>query len=190
LFGLSPRNWNTLSPITAARSVTSFTGLPRRADSSPSRCGAPPLPTSSSLRARSEKMLLANLCNHACCQLQAPIGSTNSRASGFRRRNLRSVCSPRYPHSRTNREAQTRHVASVHLQRPVARPGSPIAEKPGELKPTRPRVAERLVPPPRAVSDSDVPSWTNPGWVDRAAMARSKFARAYSAQREPVKTVH
>lgn len=88
--------WDTLSPITAACSVTSCSGRRAGLTRLPSDALSPQFPTMIAHRPRSEKMPLANLCNRLCCQLRAPCESTDSRATSSHSHVLRRRLAPLY----------------------------------------------------------------------------------------------
>ncbi len=169
VFGQSPHGLDTLSPITAARSVTSFTELPRRADPSPSR--RLPAAIAGDVRAPGEIGEDASRQSLQPCLLskkRAPNEPFDPRAPGFHPTFRRTLGAPR---DRT-------------LVRFAKCPGcvgavSPTAFAAGYLGlESRSGWCRRrelwLVPPS--------PRGPKPSRVDRAPMARSKSAPACSAE--------
>lgn len=157
------------SPITAARSVTSFTGPPRRADSSPSphavhrsrerRCARGEIREDAS-RQSLQPTLLSNTGTLRAYRL-----SSSGLAPEWPPLLAPSTGSARQYGSRSANDGRWRRItADFRRQLP------------------RPRVAERLVA--AAASRSLIPTFpsgVSPGRVDRAPMARSKPAPTCSA---------
>lgn len=202
VFGQSHRSCSTLSPIAAARSVTSlpdchagltllpFASLPRLLVEPPRSRRVRDARLWSALRAsqhprfrrrrddaRVGKMPLANLCNRSCCQ-RALLGATDLRATGSHPPVRRGSRSPQVPHASTGREVLNGSAREARIERVVTAPAHP-------------HLAMRATPTSNrgtvgAVSASC--GWllrTRPalssGGVGRASLARPKPASACSA---------
>jgi len=173
LFGQSSRSWNTLSPITAARSVTSLPGRRAGLTLLPLEAPSPFLRTMTSLRSRSEKMPLANLCNRHDVKNRHPLSRPILESRVHTRLTVAS-CAPRelrtlvrFPKCCISRR---RRLTITVWFYPGAEGYPDLESRSGWCR------YRELCP------DPDVPTWDKPIRVDRALMARSKPAPAYSAK--------